>query len=296
MSDYLIKAISKSGTIRAFAAITTDTVNAAYEIQKPATLSGIILGNTLTATGLTAATLKGSRERISLSFRGNGRIGKAMAEATADGKIRGYTANPQTEFIAEIDPKTQINESIGIASLLTVTKDLGLKQPYSGTINCVSGDIGADLAYYFTQSEQIPSAVAVSTIPDDKGSGVMISGGYLLQQIPKDGGFGAKETLELDKVTEAINYEISINSMLLQKKSPEEILQNIFSDVKFDILDRVGLSFSCSCDKGMLISAITLFDDATKKEIVESDEKIQIICEFCKKIYYISPEEVQGKF
>jgi molecular chaperone Hsp33 len=296
MKDYLLKAISKSGTIRAFAAITTGTVNAAYEIQKPATLSGIILGNVLTATGLCAATLKGERERISLSFRGNGPIGKAMAEAEASGKIRGYAANPQTEFVAGIDARKQINEAIGVASMLSVTKDLGLKQPYSGTINCVTGDIGADVAYYYTQSEQIPSAVAVSTVPNDDNGAVSISGGYMLQQIPQDGGFGAKETLELERIITALSSQISLNSMLLNKNSPYDILKNIFSGVEYEILDMVNLTFECSCDRKNTIRAINMFDDVTKREIAQSNKSVQIICEFCRKMYYISPEEVRESF
>jgi len=295
MSDYLIKAISKSGTMRAYAAITTDTVNRAYETQKPATLSGIILGNVLTAAGLVAGTLKGKRERVSLSFRGNGRIGKAVSEAAANGEIRGYVANPQTEFVAGSDAKTQLNQSIGTASLLTVTKDLGLKQPYSGTINCVSGDIGADIAYYFTQSEQIPSAVSVSTIPSSE-NGVAVSGGYLIQKIPNDNRFTKEDSSELDAVIENINSGISLNFMLENNFSPEKILQKLFSHVKYEVLDSVNLSFECTCSKETLLLALRMFDDETKKEIIASNGKIEIVCEFCKNIYYISPQEVEETY
>ena len=293
MADYLLKAISKSGTIRAYAAVTTDTANAAFSIQKPAVLSGIILGNVLAAAGLVAGTLKGNRERISLLFRGNGKIGKAAADACADGKIRGYTANPQCEFLEdETDVKTQILTAIGEASLLTVTKDLGLKQPYSGTINCATGDIGADLAYYFVHSEQIPSAVAVATIPVADGNGIEISGGYLIQQIPRDGGFGAKDEIELEKVIQTINSGISLNSMLIKKMPPEEIIASLFAGVEFEILDKVNLSFECSCNREVLLSALNMFDEAAKKEFLKSDEKIEVICEFCRNIYYITTEEL----
>ena len=292
MADRLIKAISKSSTIRAYAAITTNTVSSAYKIQKPTALSGIILGNTLTAALLCAATLKGNRDRISLAYQGDGVIGKAMAEATANGKVRGYTANPQSEFCAGVDVKTQINEAIGKASLLTVTKDLGLKQPYSGTINCMTGDIGADMAYYFTQSEQIPSAAAISTIPNSDNSGVQISGGYLVQQIPQNGGINKNEKYELEKIT-AATMSISLNSILLQEETPEDLLKNIFSNVEYEVLNSVNLSFKCTCSKEMLINAINMFDDGTKKEIKQSYEKIQIKCEFCKKIYYILSRDVR---
>ncbi|MDR0304730.1 MAG: Hsp33 family molecular chaperone HslO [Chitinispirillales bacterium] len=292
MPDYLLKAISKSGKIRAYAAITTDTVNCACKIQNPAALSEIILGNVLTAAGLVAGTLKGKRDRVSLSFRGNGRIGKAISEATSDGKIRGYTANPQTEFVAGGNVKTQLNQSVGTASLLTVTKDLGLKQPYSGTINCITGDIGADVAYYFTQSEQIPSAVAVSTIPNEKNSAV-VSGGYLIQKIPDGDDFTKDDTSELDVIIQNINYGISFNSMLERNFTPEKILKNLFSDVKYEILDSINLSFECTCSKEMSLSAMRLFDDETKKEIIALNEKIEIVCEFCKNIYYISSVDLK---
>jgi len=295
MSDYLIKAISKSRTMRAYAAITTDTVSRACEIQKPATLSGIILGNVITAAGLVAGTLKGKRERVSLSFRGNGRIGKAVSEASAGGEIRGYVANPQTEFVAGSDARTQLNQSVGTASLLTVTKDLGLKQPYSGTINCVSGDVGADIAYYFTQSEQIPSAVAVSTVPNGE-NGVAVSGGYLIQKIPNGDGFTKDDSSELDAVIKNINSGISLNFMLENNFSPEEILQKLFSNVEYEVLDSVNLLFKCSCSKETLLLALRMFDDKEKMEIIASNEKIEIVCEFCKNIYYISPREVEETY
>jgi len=293
MSDYLLKAISKSGTIRIYAAITTEMVNSAFEIQNPATLSGIILGNVLTAAAICGATLKEKNQRISLAFYGNGRVRKAMAEATADGKIRGYAENCDADFssVGGEDAKTQINNAIGTASMLTITKDLGLKQPYSGTINCMTGDIGTDIAYYFTQSEQIPSAFVVSTIPDSD-SKVEISGGYLIQQIPKDGGFGASGDIELDKIIQTINSGISLNSMLLKRFTPEQILKTLFADVEFEILDKIDLSFECSCNREILLSALSMFDEKTKKEIIENNENIEVICEFCKKKYYITPREI----
>ena len=293
MADYLLKAMSKSGTIRAFAAVSTETVNTAFAIQKPAVLSGIILGNVLTATALCGATLKGNRERISLMLRGNGIVEKAMAEAEADGKVRGYVGNSQAEFSADGgDAKMQINNAIGEASILTMTKDLGLKQPYSGTINCATGDIGADVAYYFAQSEQIPSAVAVSTIPANDGKSAEISGGYLVQQIPTDGGFGAQGELELDKIAETISSGLSLNSMLLKGFSPEKILETLFTGVEFEILEKVDLAFECSCNREALLSALSMFDEAAKEEILKSDGQIEIICELCRKKYYLSPREI----
>ena len=299
MSDYLLKAISKSGTLRIYTAITTGTANAAFAIQKPAVLPGIILGNVLTAAALCGATLKGSRERISLMFRGNGKIGKAAAEATADGKIRGCTANPQVEFSADGgDAKTQINSAIGEASILTITKDLGLKQPYSGTINCATGDIGADVAYYFVQSEQIPSAVAVSTIPNSTGDGVEICGGYLIQQIPVDGGIGAQGEQELEKVIETINSGISLNSMLLAAEPlmPEKMLETLLTGVEFEILEKIDLSFECSCNKEQLFHLLEMFSEDEKKEILKSGENIEIICDFCRGKYYITAEEAAKYF
>ncbi|MCL2845181.1 MAG: Hsp33 family molecular chaperone HslO [Chitinivibrionia bacterium] len=290
MADKLIKAISESGTIRAYVAITTDTVNSAYKIQEPAALSGIILGNVLTAAGLCAATLKGEDERLSLLFRGNGVIGKAVAEATANGKIRGYTANPKTEFVADKDVITQINEAIGVASLLTVSKDLGLKEPYSGTINCETGNIAADIAYYFTQSEQIPTALAISTIPNADNSAVEVSGGYLIQQIPQDGGNGAKEQLELEQVAEAAQ-NFSINSMLLEKKSPQDITDKIFSGVKYKILEVNDLLFECTCSRDAAMNALSVLDDKTRAEMLEKNEDLEIKCEFCQMLYYISLHE-----
>ena len=294
MVDRLIKAISESGTVRACAAITTDTVNSAYKIQEPAALSGIILGNVLTAAGLCAGSLKGERERVSLLFRGNGPIAKVAAEACADGKIRGYAANPKAEFATDRDPRTQMADAIGVASVLTVTKDLGMRQPYTGTINCMTGDVAADIAYYFTQSEQIPSALAISTIPNADNSAVEISGGYFIQQIPQDGGFGANEKTELEQIAEAAS-RLSINSMLLEKKTPQDILEEIFSGVKFKVLGGTDLAFECTCSKETAERALIAFDEKTKAEILDANEDLQIKCEFCQKMYYVSTDEQRQK-
>lgn len=293
MSDYLLKIISESGTIRGYAAITTDLVNEAYRRIEPASLSGVMLGRALTAGALMGCTVKG-KERISLRFEGNGPLGSITVEGNPDGEVRGTIANSSVEFVENEDLIAQLRKSIGIAGVLTVTKDLGLKEPYRGTVNLASGEIGEDLAYYLTESEQIPSAVSVGVIPSEDGKGVDIAGGYLIQTIPAEGGLSTSDEANLEAISEMAQALGAVTELLMDGGSPEAILKQLFTEVPYRQLDSVDLSYTCNCSHASLLRALSTLPKDQIAQLCDQEGETEVVCQFCKKKYYYNTADFES--
>lgn len=292
MKDYLLRCISESGSIRAYIAITTNSVNEAYAIQKPASLSGIMLGRALTGAALLGGTVK-MRERLALKFEGNGPLKKIIAESDGLGHIRGYVGDPTIDFSEGDTVKNQIKDSVGNAGILSVTKDLGLKEPYTGSVHMISGEIGEDIAYYLTDSEQIPSAVSVGAIPTADGQGVEVAGGFLIQSIPQEGGVSAKDEANIEAITKIVEECESTTTLLASGKRPEEIAELLLAEVPFKILDRIPLKFACSCSKLRIEQALKTLHSDQIREMIDEGHPVEIHCEFCKEEYSFSTDELR---
>lgn len=293
MKDYLLRCISESGSIRAYIAITTNTVNEAYRRQSPASLSGIMLGRALTGAALLGGTVK-MRERIALKFEGNGPLQKILTESDGLGHIRGYVGNPTVDFTEGDTVPNQIKDSIGNAGLLSVTKDLGLKEPYTGTVHMVSGEIGEDIAYYLTDSEQIPSAVSVGAIPAADGKTVEVAGGFLIQSIPQEGGVTAKDEANIEAITKIVEECDSTTTMLAQGKRPEEIAEILLAEVPFKVLDRVPLHYACSCSKERIEQGLKTLHNDQIQELIDEGHPVVVNCEFCKEQYTLTSDELRA--
>ena len=290
--DYLLKVISESGSLRAYACDLTETVNEAYNRIKPKTLSGIMLGRAIVGAALLGGTLKG-RERIALHFQGNGPLEKVIAESDTNGNVRGTVKNSAVDFDVEKDILEQIKGSIGTAGVLTVTKDLGLKEPYSGTVHLVSGEIGEDIAFYLTESEQLPSAVAVAAIPNTDGSGVDVAAGYLIQKIPQTGGNEATDEANIESIMNMIESLPPLTKLLQLGNSPENIISKLFAEVPYKVLDRVPQRFTCSCSHTAMRNALKIAGKQEIEELISADEGAVITCEFCKSSYNFTTGELK---
>lgn len=293
MKDYLLRCISESGSIRAYVALTTNAVNEAYRRQKPASLSGVMLGRALTGAALLGGTVK-QRERIAIKFEGNGPLRKLLAESDGMGHVRGYAGNCDVDFVEGDSLISQIKDSVGNAGLISVTKDLGLKEPYTGTVHMVSGEIGEDIAFYLTDSEQIPSAVSVGAIPAADGNSVEVAGGFLIQAIPQEGGVSAKDEANLEAITKIVSEAESITAMLGSGKRPEEVMEVLLAEVPFKVLDRVPLHFACSCSKKRIEQALKSVGADQIKELINEGHPVDINCEFCKEQYSFTTEELES--
>ena len=291
MSDYLLKAISRSGAIRGYAAITTDFVNEAYKRSEPASLSGVMLGRALTAGALMGGLVK-DRERIALRFEGNGPIGSISVESDGHGRLRGSMKNSSVDFVEGEDSLSiQLKKSIGAAGVLTVSKDLGLKEPYRGTVQLVSGEIGEDVAYYLTESEQLPSAVSVGVIPSADGKSVDVAGGFLIQVIPSHGGNAASEEANIESINEMVGYLGSVLTHFKNGGTPETLLSKLFIEVPYTELTKTPLEYHCGCSHDSLLKAIAVLGAQEIESLAEQEGETEVICQFCKKKYYYSMDD-----
>ena len=290
--DYLVKVISESGTLRAYACVTTGVVNEAYSRINPSSLAGVMLGRAISGIALLGGTVKGE-ERLSLKIEGGGPLKKIIAESDAYGNIRGTIGNESVEFVEGVEIHQQIREAIGKAGVLTVTKDLAMKEPYSGSVHLISGEIGEDIAFYLTESEQIPSAVAVAALPSNDGKGVDVAGGYLIQSIPSEGGVLATEDANIESVITMINSLPPLSKLLSLGNSPQNIIAKLFSEVPYKELEIIPLNFSCSCSHNALRRAIKMLGADDISEMVKEDGTVAS-CNFCKKEYQFSSGELKA--
>lgn len=284
MKDHLIRVISDEANVRAMACLTTATVGEACSRHRTSPTASVALGRALTGGVLLGALLKG-RQRVALKFEGNGPLGKIVVEADPMCLVHGYVGNPGADLPLR-DGRFDIPGALGRAGLLTVTKDLQLKSPYQGVVNLVSSEIAEDIAYYLTESEQTPSAMGLTTIPDDQG-GIAVAGGFLIQSLPP------ANDAALETLTARIAAMPPLARLLFDGAGPKDILDRIFGDIPYEILGHQDVAFHCGCSRDRIEQAlITLGGDEIRK-LADQPEDTVITCEFCREPYAFTPEELR---
>lgn len=268
MSDSLVRVVSQQGHVRGLACATTELVQEACKRHGTSPLASVCLSRGLTAGVLMGGLLK-LDQRVAMRFEGNGPLNKMLIEADADGGVRGYVGNPEIASDT-LDP----SRALGSAGLLTVTKDLRLKETYSGTVHLVSGKIGEDVAYYLVESEQIPSAVGVGEFLAQTGE-IGASGGFLIQALPPS------EDANIESIIRMISKLPSLDELLRQGQQPLDILHHIFAEVPFDVLRETPLAFRCSCSSERMERALMLLGVSKMEELVSANETLELICQFC---------------
>lgn len=240
ITDYLVRIITKDGSIRALACVTTGLTGELCRRHGTWPTASAALGRALTGGALMGALLK-TGQRVGLRFEGNGPLKKILVEADANGAVRGCVGNPEVNPLRE-DGKLDVAAAIGNAGLLTVTKDLGLKEPYTGTVLLYTSEIAEDLAYYLTDSEQVPSAVGLGVYVEPDGA-IAAAGGFLIQSLPPHNDEA------VDRLMERIASMPSVTDLLRQGKNPEELLEYLFEGIPCDTLEKRALAFVCSCSR-----------------------------------------------
>jgi molecular chaperone Hsp33 len=284
MNDHLIRVISDEANVRAMACLTTATVAEACARHRTSPTASVALGRALTGGVLLGALLKG-RQRVALKFEGGGPLGKIVVEADPMCLVHGYVGNPDADLPLR-DGRFDVAGALGHAGLLTVTKDLQLKSPYQGVVNLVSSEIAEDLAYYLTESEQTPSAMGLTTIPDDRG-GIAVAGGFLLQSLPP-----ANEAA-LEALTARIAGMPPLARLFLDGAGPKDILDRIFGDIPYEILGHQDVAFHCGCSRDRIEQALITLGVDEIKSLAERGEDTVITCEFCREPYAFTPEEMR---
>lgn len=286
MSDKLIRAIAKDGMIRIFATETTALVNEASKIHDCTPTAAAALGRMLTAGTMMGAMLKSDKEVVTLQINGGGMAKGVTVTAYSDCSVKGYIGNPHVDLPLNTENgKLNVGEAIGKNGGLTVIKDLGLKDPYVGQVPIYSGEIAEDLAYYFTASEQIPSAVALGVLVDRDHS-IKKAGGFIIQLLP-----GADELLG-DLLTYRLDEIPSLTTMLSEGKTIEEVIEFIFDGMDLKILEEETPKYKCDCSREKVERALLSIGYKDLKELYDEGKEEELKCHFCNKAYKFTKEDI----
>ena len=280
--DYLVRATAHDGLVRAFAIDATRVVEELQRRHDTIPVVTAAIGRLSTGALLFGAMLKEGDHLVTLRIQGDGPAGTLLASASGSGGVRGLVANPQPDVDQVRNGKLDVRGAVGTAGLLTVTKDLGMSQPYIGTVEIISGEIGEDLAHYLALSEQIPSAVGIGVFVNADGS-VEAAGGYLVQLLP-----GVTDA-EAERIEHVIRDLPHPTTMLRAGESPEQILGRIFGSAH-QVLERRDVRFHCPCSADRAERAIMMLGpDAVADMIDEGAERggAEVKCEFCTERYLV---------
>ena len=285
MSDFIIRATAAQGQVRAFAATTRDTVEFARNAHNTSPVATAALGRLLTGSAMMGAMMKGETDLLTIKIEGDGPIGGLTVTANAKGDVKGYAFHPEVMLPPNEKGKLDVGGALGIG-VLTVIRDIGMKEPYVGQTILVSGEIAEDLTYYFTASEQTPSSVALGVLMNRENT-VRQAGGFILQIMP-----GATEEV-IAGLEQKLAQITSITSLLDEGKTPEEILEYILGDYDMEILDQMPVRFHCNCSQEKIAKALISVGRQELQQMIEEGETIEVNCHFCNHHYPVTIEELQ---
>ena len=287
MEDKIVRATAKDGMIRIIAGITTNLVNEGSGIHECTPVAAAGFGRMLTAGALIGTTLKSEKEVITLKINGKGEVNGITVTAHNDGSVKGFIGNPYIDRPLNEKGKLDVGGAIGTDGILYVIKDLGLKDPYVGQVPIQTGEIGEDFAYYFTVSEQTPSAVSLGVLVD-RDLSIKAAGGFIVQMMP-----GADELLA-DVVTYRLEEIPPITTLISEGKTIEEILEYIFEGMDLKVLESLKPEYKCDCSRERVEKALISVGRETLQEIYDDKKTEEIVCNFCNKKYEFTSEEIGG--
>lgn len=285
MSDYLIKSVAYEGQLRIYVLDATETIREAQERHDTWSASTAALGRTMIGSIMLGAMLKGD-EKLTVRLTGNGPVGYIVVDSNGKGQVKGYIVNPHVSLPLNDQGKIDVKGAVGTEGSLTVTKDLGMKEPFSGQVPLVSGEIGEDFTYYMATSEQTPSAVGVSVLvnPDET---VKSAGGFMIQVMP-----GAEEST-IDELEERLQSIPLVSKLMDSGEKPEEILDRLVGKGNSKILETLPVQFHCGCSKERFAEALVTLPDADINEMIEKDQGAEAVCHFCGEKYHFDEEELE---
>ncbi|HJC66698.1 MAG: Hsp33 family molecular chaperone HslO [Lachnospiraceae bacterium] len=285
MSDYIIRATAADGMIRAFAATTRDMVEDARKAHNTSPVVTAALGRLLTAGAMMGCDLKGDKDLLTLKIQGDGPIQGLLVTADSHGNAKGYAYNPQAMLPPNNQGKLDVGGGLGVG-VLSVIKDIGLKEPYVGQTILVTGEIAEDLTYYFATSEQVPSSVALGVLMN-KDNTVRQAGGFIIQLMP-----GAEESM-INRLEERLKEITSITTLLNLGNTPEMILQYVLGEFGLEINDRMETRFHCNCTKSRVEQALVSVGKKDIREMIDEGKPIEVNCHFCGRSYEFTVEELK---
>ena len=283
MSDYIIKAITEDGQARAFVATTKDMVNEAARRHEMSPVAIVASGRLFTAGAMMGTMMKNDKDLLTVRIKGNGPIGQLTVTADPKGNVKGFVGNPQVMLPLK-DGRIDVAGALGIG-VLSVTKDLGLKEPYIGDTILVTSEIGDDLTYYFATSEQTPSAVGLGVLME-KDNTAKGAGGFIVQMMPE----ATDETVGM--VEANVQSITSVSELLDKVETPEDILERIFKGKPYKILEKIETRYKCDCSRTKVINAMLSLGADEIQSLIDEDKPVETKCQFCNEKYEFSLDDL----
>lgn len=287
MTDQLVRAMTRDGFVKITAVSTTEITRRAREIHKTTAVATAALGRVLAATSMIGNMQKIDQGSVTLMIKGGGPLGTILATADPEGNVRGYVENPQVELMEKYQGKLDVGAAVGAEGTLTLIRDLHMKDPYVGTVQLLGGEIAEDVAGYFVESEQIPTACALGVLVD-RDQSVKAAGGYLIQLMP-----GAGEDV-ITKVEGGIMAAGPVSALLDKNDDPEQLLRDVMSDFDLKILETCPVSYRCYCSRERVERALISLGRNELEQMLAEQGGCQLTCQFCDAVYDFSAEDLKG--
>ena len=285
MNDYIIRATAANDQIRAFAAVTTEMVETAREHHNTSPVATAALGRLLTAGAMMGSMMKGEKDVLTIQIKAGGPLQGITVTADSQGNVKGYVGNPDVCIPANSKGKLDVAGAVG-PGFLTVIKDMGLKEPYSGQVMLQTCEIAEDLTYYFATSEQVPSAVGLGVLMN-KNNTVRQAGGFIVQLMP----FAEEEVISrLEQNVQKIN---SVTNLLEEGHTPESLLEKVLEGFDIQINEKMDTRFHCNCSKERVAKALISIGRKELNEMIQEGKPIEMNCHFCNTNYNFTVEELK---
>lgn len=284
MSDYIVRAAACENKIRAFAIDGRETVQFAHDAHKASAVATAALGRLLMGAAMMGVMMKGEKDVLTITMKGDGPLGKVVATADSHGHVKGFADHPEIELPLNYAGKLDVGAAIGYGEM-TVVKDLGLKEPYVSQLPLGTSEVAEDLTYYFYKSEQTPTSVALGVLVD-KNCDVKAAGGFIIQLMPD-----ADDEI-VNELEKRLGELKPVTQMLDEGMTPEDILGTILEGFEPEILSKEPVSFVCHCSKEYVARALKMMGKKELDEIIAEGKPINVNCHFCGKNYEYTPEEL----
>ena len=285
MKDYIVRATAAHGQIRAFAVTSRDTVEKARAAHNTSPVVTVALGRLLSAASMMGIMMKGDDDLLTIKIESNGPVEGLTVTADSKGRVKGYAFNPNVIIPNNSKGQLDVASALGLG-VMSVIKDIGLKEPYVGQTILVTSEIADDITYYFATSEQVPSSVGLGVLMN-KDNTVEQAGGFIIQLMPD-----ASEDI-IDKLEKRIGEIKSVTEMLENGMTPENILEHILGDMDLDVLETIPTEFYCNCSKDRVEKAIISIGKKDIQDMIDDGKEIEVNCHFCNTKYTFSVEELK---
>lgn len=283
--SYILRGTSKNHGIRIFAADTTSMVEEARRLHNTSPVASAALGRALTASSIMGIMMKGDNDKLTLSINGKGPLGTIVCVADSKGTVKGYVSNPLIDIPSRADGKLDVGSAVGINGLVTIIKDMGMKEPYTGQYPLVNGEIAEDLTAYYAYSEQQPSAIALGVLVDVDYS-IKAAGGFIVQLMPE------AEEKDIDILEKNLSQITSVSHLIDDGKTPEDLINLVLKDLEPMIYEKIPVSYKCDCSRERIEKALISIGKKDLDEIIKEDKLAEISCHFCNTVYHFNEAEL----